>query len=246
MLLPRKGERKMSATVAPVDEILPAPRLLVLGIQHVLVMYAGAVAVPLILGGALGLAPEQRALLISADLFACGLATLVQSLGFPGVGIRLPVMMGVTFASVAPMLAMIGAVRGGEGAAFHPADALLTIYGSVIAAGVFGILVAPFVSRMLPAFPPLVTGTVILVIGVSLMRIGINWAGGGLPTLTKVVDGVPMQAPNPAYGAPLNLLVALFVLLVILAVLRWARGFVANIAVLLGTVAGAVLASLLG
>ena len=236
----------MSAAVAPVDEILPAPRLFVLGIQHVLVMYAGAVAVPLIVGGALGLAPEQRALLISADLFACGLATLVQSLGLPGVGIRLPVMMGLTFASVAPMLAMIGATRAAVGAAFQPADALLTIYGSVIAAGVFGILVAPFVSRMLPAFPPLVTGTVILVIGVSLMRIGINWAGGGLPTITKVVDGVRMQAPNPAYGAPLSLLVSLFVLLVILAVVRWAHGFLANISVLLGTVAGAVLASLLG
>ena len=236
----------MSATTAPVDEVLPAPRLFVLGIQHVLVMYAGAVAVPLIVGGALGLAPEQRALLISADLFACGLATLVQSLGFPGIGIRLPVMMGVTFASVAPMLAMIGATRAGAGAGFQPADALLTIYGSVIAAGVFGIVVAPFVSRMLPAFPPLVTGTVILVIGVSLMRIGINWAGGGLPTLTKVVDGVRMQAPNPGYGAPENLLVALFVLLVILAIIRWAHGFAANIAVLLGTIAGAVLAALLG
>ena len=236
----------MSAAVAPVDEILPAPRLFVLGIQHVLVMYAGAVAVPLIVGGALGLAPEQRALLISADLFACGLATLVQSLGFPGVGIRLPVMMGVTFASVAPMLAMIGAAKAAMGAGFQPADALLAIYGSVIAAGVFGILVAPFVSRMLPAFPPPVTGTVILVIGVSLMRIGINWAGGGLPTLTKVVDGVRMQGPNPAYGAPGNLLIALFVLLVILGIVRWGRGFVANIAVLLGTIAGAVVAALLG
>jgi xanthine permease len=236
----------MSAAVSPVDEMLPLPRLAVLGIQHVLVMYAGAVAVPLIVGGALGLAPGQRALLISADLFACGLATLVQSLGFPGVGIRLPVMMGVTFASVAPMLAMIGAARTAVGAAFQPADALLTIYGSVIAAGVFGILVAPFVSRMLPAFPPLVTGTVILVIGVSLMRIGVNWAGGGLPMLTRIVDGTPVQAPNPAYGAPLNLLVALFVLLVILGIIRWARGFAANIAVLLGTIAGAILAALLG
>ena len=236
----------MSATVSPVDEVLPAPRLFVLGLQHVLVMYAGAVAVPLIIGGALGLAPPQRALLISADLFACGLATLVQSLGLPGAGIRLPVMMGVTFASVAPMLAMIGAAKAEVGAGFQPADALLTIYGAVIAGGLFGIAVAPFVSRMLPAFPPLVTGTVILVIGVSLMRIGINWAGGGLPMLTKVVDGVRMQVLNPAYGAAENLLVALFVLLVILAIVRWARGFVANIAVLLGTIAGAVVAALLG
>lgn len=95
--------------VHPVDQILPTPRLLALGLQHMLVMYAGAVAVPLIIGRALKLPPEDVAFLISADLFACGLATLVQCIGFPGVGIRLPVMMGVTFASVGPMLSMAAA-----------------------------------------------------------------------------------------------------------------------------------------
>jgi xanthine permease len=236
----------MSASVAPVDEVLPAPRLAVLGVQHVLVMYAGAVAVPLILAGALGLPPPQRALLISADLFGCGLATVVQSFGFPGVGIRLPVMMGVTFASVSPMLAMVAAARAAAGSGFQPADALLTIYGAVIAAGIFGLLIAPFVSRMLPAFPPLVTGSVITVIGISLMEVGVNWAGGGQPMLTKLVDGAMAQVANPAYGVPENLAVALFVLLVILAIVKWSRGFLANIAVLLGTIAGAVLAALLG
>ena len=82
----------MSSEVHPVDEVLPVPRLLALGLQHVLVMYAGAVAVPLIIGRALKLPPEDVAFLISADLFACGIATLVQCLGFPGVGIRLPVI----------------------------------------------------------------------------------------------------------------------------------------------------------
>jgi Permease family len=84
-------------TVHPVDEKLPAPRLAALGLQHVLVMYAGAIAVPLIVGRALKLTPEQVALLISADLFACGIVTLIQSLGFTRwFGIKLPVMMGVT------------------------------------------------------------------------------------------------------------------------------------------------------
>src|ERR1700709_1877711 len=99
----------MSSSVHPVDELIPYPRLLALGLQHVLVMYAGAVAVPLIIGRALKLSPEDVAFLISADLFACGLATLVQCIGFPGVGIRLPVMMGVTFASVGPMMSMAAA-----------------------------------------------------------------------------------------------------------------------------------------
>src|SRR6266567_5422495 len=222
--------------VHPVDQILPTPRLLALGLQHVLVMYAGAVAVPLIIGRALKLSPEDVAFLISADLFACGLATLVQCIGFRGVGMRLPVMMGVTFASVGPMLSMATA----------PEIGLLGIYGSVIAAGIFGILAAPFISRLLPLFPPVVTGTIILVIGISLMRVGINWAGGGLPTLTKMIDGVPGAFPNPNYGQLQGLGIALFVLLVILALIKWGTGFVANVAVLLGIIAGAVVAGVFG
>ncbi|WP_407520905.1 nucleobase:cation symporter-2 family protein [Methylobacterium oryzisoli] len=222
--------------IHPVDERLPLAKLLPLGLQHVLVMYAGAVAVPLIIGRALGLKPDEVAFLISADLFACGLATLVQCVGGPGVGIRLPVMMGVTFAAVGPMLSMAAA----------PEVGLLGIYGSVIAAGAFGLVVAPFVSRLLPLFPPVVTGTIILVIGISLMRVGINWAGGGLPTVTRVVDGVPGSFPNPHYGQLAGLGIALFVLLVILALIKRGRGFVANVAVLLGIVAGSVLAALLG
>jgi len=226
----------MGRSVHPVDEILPAPKLVALGLQHVLVMYAGAVAVPLIIGRALKMSPEEVAFLISADLFACGLATLVQSVGFPGVGIRLPVMMGVTFASVGPMLAMAAA----------PAVGLLGIYGSVIGAGIFAFLAAPFISRFLPLFPPVVTGTIILVIGISLMRVGINWAGGGLPTLTKMVDGVPGAFPNPDYGQLEGLGIALFVLIIILGLIRWGTGFLANVSVLLGIVAGAALAAGLG
>jgi NCS2 family nucleobase:cation symporter-2 len=226
----------MSNRVHPVDERLPVAKLVPLAIQHVLVMYAGAVAVPLIIGRAVGLPPEQVAFLISADLFACGLATIVQSLGFPGVGIRLPVMMGVTFASVGPMLSM----------AASPEIGLLGIYGAVIGAGIFGVLVAPFISRLLPMFPPVVTGTIILVIGVSLMRVGINWAGGGLQTFTKMVDGAPAMVPNPAFGQLTGLGIALFVLIVILSLIKWGQGFIANVAVLLGIIAGAILAAGLG
>lgn len=226
----------MTVSVHPVDEVLPTPRLLALGLQHVLVMYAGAVAVPLIIGRALKLSPQEVAFLISADLFACGLATLVQCIGFPGVGIRLPVMMGVTFASVGPMLSMAAA----------PDIGLLGIYGSVIAAGIFGIVVAPFISRLLPLFPPVVTGTIIMVIGISLMRVGINWAGGGIPTFTKMIDGVPHTFPNPGYGQLQGLGIALFVLVVILALIKWGTGFLANVSVLLGIIAGAILASVLG
>jgi xanthine permease len=235
-LVPEQGAIAMPTPVHPVDEHLPVTKLIPLAVQHVLVMYAGAVAVPLIIGRAVNLPPEQVAFLISADLFACGLATIVQSLGFPGVGIRLPVMMGVTFASVGPMLSM----------AASPEIGLLGIYGAVIGAGIFGVLAAPFISRLLPLFPPVVTGTIILVIGVSLMRVGINWAGGGLQTFTKVVDGVPAAVPNPAFGQLVGLGIALFVLVVILCLIKWGQGFIANVAVLLGIIAGAVVAAALG
>lgn len=221
----------MSHTVHPVDEVLPGGKLAALGLQHVLVMYAGAVAVPLIIGRALDLGPAEIAFLINADLFACGVVTLIQALGFPGVGIRLPVMMGVTFASVGPMLAMIAA---GKAAGVPKEQTLNVIYGSVIAAGIFGVLIAPFISRMIRFFPPIVTGTIILIIGVSLMRIGVNWAAGA------AVDTLP------SYGDPVHLGVAAFVLLVILALTKYAKGFIANVAVLMGIIAGSVVAILIG
>ena len=213
-----------------VDEVLPPQTLAVLGLQHVLVMYAGAVAVPLIIGNALGLAADQIGMLISADLFACGIATIIQSLGAPFVGVRLPVMMGVTFASVAPMMAMIAA---GKAAGTAPETTLQLIYGSVIGAGIFGLLAAPLVSRLARLFPPVVTGSVILVIGITLMKIGIDWAAGGQPS-------------SPDYGSPQNLGIAAFVLAVILLLTRFARGFLNHISVLLGLVVGAVLCLAVG
>ena len=165
--------------VHPVDEILPAPRLFALGLQHVLVMYAGAVAVPLILGAALKLPKDQIALLINADLLCCGIVTLIQALGIGPFGIRLPVMMGVTFAAVSPMLAM----------AANPDLGITAIFGAVMVAGLFGIFLAPVISRLLPLFPPVVTGTIIAVIGVTLMRVGINWAAGGVPMIKDLATG---------------------------------------------------------
>jgi NCS2 family nucleobase:cation symporter-2 len=236
----------MSDIVNSVDEVLPAPRLAALGLQHVLVMYAGAVAVPLILAGAAGLPPAQRAYLISADILACGLATLVQSFGFPGVGIRLPVMMGVTFASVAPMMALIGAAKEAGGANFAPSAALTVIYGSVIAAGVFALLVAPLMSRLVVLFPPVVTGSIIMVIGISLMKIGIGWAEGPFK-VPNIVDGhFKGMIDNPNRDAIGGFALSLLVLLVILVVTKFGRGFIANISVLLGIIVGTIVAALFG
>ena len=215
-----------------VDQQLPIFKLGALGLQHVLVMYAGTVAVPLIVGGALGLSKADIAFLINADLLAAGIATLIQAIGLRGFGIRMPVMMGVTFASVGPMIAIGSDATMG----------LTAIFGATIVAGLFGMLIAPLMGRILGVFPPLVTGTVIALIGVSLMRVAINWAAGGQPTIKQVVDGVTTTVPNPSYGDPTSLTIAAIVLGVVLLITRFGKGLIANIAVLLGIVVGALIA----
>ncbi len=257
------------SNVHPVDEVLPLPRLGALGLQHVLVMYAGAVAVPLIVGRALKLTPDQVALLISADLFCCGVVTLIQAFGATQwFGIRLPVMMGVTFASVAPMVAIANANPGLAGAQL--------IFGSIIGAGAISILIAPIVSRMLRFFPPVVTGTIIAVIGISLMRIGINWIfgnpfgptapsvvnpehakwladaaaaatspGSAFPAIPKGVALVP-SVPNPKYAELTGVGIAALVLVSILLITKFAKGFISNISVLLGIIIGGVVATAFG
>ena len=215
-----------------VNERLPAPKLAALGLQHVLVMYAGAVAVPLIIGGALKLPKDQVAWLISADLFCCGVVTLIQCLGIWNIGIRLPVMMGVSFTAIPPIIAT-GAT---------PGLGMPAVFGAVIASGLFTLVVAPYLSRLIRWFPPVVTGTVVLLVGISLMKVGINWAAGGPPTLSS--PGGPI--PNPAYGAPINLAIAGSVLVSILLISALCKGFVANVAVLLGLGIGFVIAFSLG
>ncbi|MDX3893337.1 nucleobase:cation symporter-2 family protein [Pusillimonas sp.] len=206
--------------VAPVDEVLPANRLFFFGLQHVLVMYAGAIAVPILIGGAAGLSTEEIGLLISADLFVCGIASFIQSVGIWKFGIRLPLMMGCTFAAVPPMMAMVSS----------PDIGLRGMFGAIIAAGVITMLLAPLVGRMTKLFPPVVTGTVITVTGLNLIPVGVGWVAG--------------RGPNA--GDPVNLGITFLVLFAIIAINKYARGFLRNIAVLLGIVIGFIVTALLG
>src|SRR5438445_8455974 len=173
-VLPGFKARVRTGTPHPVDQVLPPARLAVYGFQHVLAFYAGAVIVPLLLAGAIGLSNEELIQLISADLFTCGIASIIQSVGFWKVGVRLPLIQGVTFTAVAPMIAIGNSVGGG-------ATGLREIYGAVIIAGIFTFLIAPYYSRLLHLFPPVVTGTVITIIGVTLVPVAIQDAGGGNP-----------------------------------------------------------------
>jgi NCS2 family nucleobase:cation symporter-2 len=221
--MPQEGVEQTEAGrgLHPVDEVLPAGRLAVLGFQHVLAMYAGAVAVPLILANAIGLSEGQLVYLINADLFTCGVATLIQTVGFWKIGFRLPIIQGVTFAAVTPMI-LIGQAGG-----------LTAIYGSVIVAGIVTFLLSPYFSRLLRFFPPVVTGSIITVIGISLLPVAVNWAGGGDPSAKD-------------FGSPANIALAFAVLLIILLIYRFFAGFISRIAVLLGLILGTIIATVFG
>ncbi|MFJ4716458.1 nucleobase:cation symporter-2 family protein [Streptomyces sp. NPDC088785] len=201
----------------PVDQVPPVRQLAAFGMQHVLAMYAGAVAVPLIVGGAMKLPPADLAYLITADLLVCGIATLIQCVGVWRFGIRLPIVQGCTFAAVSPMV-LIGTTGGG----------LPAIYGAVIVAGLAMMLLAPVFGRLLRFFPPVVTGTVILVIGLSLLPTAGTWAAGG--------------AGAKDFGEPKNLALAAFVLLLVLGVQRFAPPALSRVAVLVGIVVGTAVA----
>ncbi|AOZ72637.1 uracil-xanthine permease [Boudabousia tangfeifanii] len=211
-------------SVHPVDQVPPAGQLAILSIQHVLAFYAGAVIVPLVISQALNLDAQTTIHLINADLFTCGIATIIQSVGFWKVGVRLPLIQGVTFTAVSPIIA-IGLANGGGNAG------LPQIYGSIIVAGLFTLLAAPYFAKLIRFFPPVVTGTVLTIMGVTLISVSAGDIAGQNPT--EVPTG-----QNIAY--------AMGTLFLIILVQRIFRGFMSTISVLIGLVAGTGVALALG
>ncbi|MFB7308177.1 nucleobase:cation symporter-2 family protein [Streptomyces sp. NPDC056192] len=206
----------------PVDQVLPPGRLGILGLQHVLVMYTGCVTVPLVFGSAAKLDRSTIGLLINADLLVAGLITLIQALGIGKLlGVRLPVVAGATFTAVTPMILIAGEYG------------MQAVYGSMIAAGVFGLLVAVPFARAVRFFPPLVSGSVITVIGLSLIGVAAGLIAGLDPTAKD-------------YAAPSHLALAGGIILFIVLVSRFTRGFLAQVGVLLGLVGGTLVAVPMG
>jgi uric acid transporter len=210
----------------PVDQMLPVGQLLLYGLQHVMSMYAGVIAVPLIVGSALGLPFPDLAYLLTAALLVSGLATLLQTLGFWKIGAKLPLVQGASFAAVASMLA-IGKDAGGG------VRGLQFIFGAILVAGVIGFLLSGVFNRLLHFFPPVVTGSVITVIGISLLPVAIRWAGGGVVTA-------------PTFGSMGNIGLAALTLAIILLIYRFLPGFMSRIAILAGLVIGTLVATALG
>ena len=213
-----------SKKISPVDEKLPISKLIPLGFQHVFAMYAGALAVPIIIGNAVGLSPEDLAFLIAADLFTCGLATLVQALGIGKyAGIKLPVVLGCSFVAVGPMVAI------GQ----KPGSGLTTVFGAVIAAGIFLWLIARLFGKLIKFFPPLVTGIVITTVGISLLPVAIENAAGG-------------ASAGAEFGSLTNLLLAGITLVVVLIMNRFFTGFLQSISILVALIVGTIIATFMG
>lgn len=191
-----------------------------LGFQHVMAMYAGAILVPLLVGRALNLTPEQLAYLVAIDLLTCGIATLLQACKNKYFGIGLPVVLGASFVALTPMIA-IGSQYG-----------IPAIYGAIIVAGLFILLFARYLGKLVKFFPPVVTGTVVVIIGLSLIPSGIRNMAGGVG--------------SEDFGSLDNLMLSFGVIAFILILNRVFKGYVRSVAVLLGIIVGTTAAAMMG
>lgn len=205
----------------PVDAVPPLGRLIPLGVQHVLVMYASTIAVPLIVAAGLGLPARDVVALVAADLLLCGVGTLLQSAGVWRVGARLPLVIGAAYNGVVPMV-LIGAEYG-----------IPVMYGSIVLAGVFMVAFAPLFGRLLRFFPPVVVGTTITLIGITLVPAGARMVFGGKPG-------------DPAFGAPSGIALGGLTLLVVVLLYRFLPPLLGQLAILAGMVLVTAVALLAG
>ncbi|HES4983964.1 TPA: purine permease [Streptococcus pyogenes] len=189
----------------------------VLGLQHVLSMYAGSILVPIMIAGALGYSARELTYLISTDIFMCGVATFLQLKLTKHTGVGLPVVLGCAFQSVAP-LSIIGAQQG-SGAMF----------GALIASGIYVILVAGIFSKIARFFPPIVTGSVITVIGLSLVGVAMGNMGDNVKEPTAQ-----------------SMMLSLLTIVIILLVQKFTKGFVKSISILIGLVVGTLVSAMMG
>lgn len=204
-----------------INEKIPVSKLTILGFQHVLVMYSAAVIVPIILANALQLSNLDLAFLISADLFTCGIATFLQSFGIGRfIGIKLPVVLGCAVITLGPMIS-IGKTGG-----------MTVLYGAILLSSVLVFACSFFINKIIKFFPPIVIGSLVTIIGFSLVPLALQDMAGGIG--------------SENFGDPINYLVAIFVLIIILLINRFCKGFAKSIAILVGLILGTIFASFFG
>jgi len=217
----RKKKTKASGAT---NKKLPLGQSIPLGIQHVLAMFAGNITVPIIIAGIFGQTPEEKIFLIQMALFVAGVATIIQTVGYGKIGSRLPIIQGTSFAFI-PVMAPFAKV--GLGAVFTAA----------FIGGIFQMWIGKILKPIRHLFPPLVTGIVVLMIGVSLLKVGFMYAGGG---------GWLLNNKPEVFGNSNHLIISFTVLIVALWANLKGKGMVSSASILIGMVAGYIVAMMMG
>ena len=221
----KKSSRRLSRrSSSGSDKKLPLNQSIPLGIQHVLAMFAGNITVPIIIAGIFGQTPEQKIFLIQMALFVAGVATVIQTVGYGKIGSRLPIIQGTSFAFI-PVMAPFA--KAGLGAVFTAA----------FIGGIFQMWIGRILKPIRHLFPPLVTGIVVLMIGVSLLKVGFMYAGGG---------GWLLNNKPEVFGNSNHLIISFTVLIVAIWANQKGKGMVSSASILIGMVAGYIVAMMMG
>lgn len=203
-----------------VDDDLDLPKKVLFGLQHIFAAFGGIIVVPLVIATSLGFDSKTTTALISASILASGLATVIQAKGVGKVGARVACIMGTDFTFVSPAIS-VGSVLGLPG-----------IIGATILGSLFEVILSFFIKPLMKFFPPLVTGTVVALIGLTLLPVSIDWAAGG--------------AGSPNYASLENLAVAMFVLVITLLLNNYGKGIISSASILIGIVVGYIVCIPLG
>ncbi|KNF07037.1 putative purine permease, partial [Gottschalkia purinilytica] len=205
-----------------IDEKPSLPVSVLLAIQHIVTAFGGIVAVPLVIGQALGLPVPEVAFLVSATIFVSGITTFIQAKGVGPVGAKVPCIMGTDFTFVAPSLAVaLPAAAGGMGLG------LPGLFGATIMGSFSEMILSRFLKPLMKFFPPIVTGTVVTLIGTTLLPVSMDWAAGGVGAKD--------------YGSLRNVIISIVVLLIIIFLNRYGKGIVGSASVLIGIVIGYII-----
>ncbi|AFS79884.1 xanthine permease PbuX [Gottschalkia acidurici 9a] len=211
------SQANSSELICKLDEKPPLGMSILLAFQHIVTAFGGIVAVPLVVSSALGLPVEGVAFMVSATIFVSGITTFIQAKKIGPIGSGLPCIMGTDFTFVAPSL-VVG-VNMGLG--------LPGIFGATILGSFSEMILSRFIKPLMRFFPPIVTGTVVTLIGTTLLPVAMDWAAGG-----------SHLAGTPEYGSLRNVLISVTVLLIIVFLNRYGKGIVGSASVLIGIVIG--------
>lgn len=203
-----------------VDDDLDLPKKVLFGLQHIFAAFGGIIVVPLVIATSLGFDSKVTTALISASILGSGLATIIQAKGIFKVGARVACIMGTDFTFVSPAIS-VGSVLGLPG-----------IIGATILGSLFEVILSFFIKPLMKFFPPLVTGTVVALIGLTLLPVSIDWASGG--------------AGSANYASLENLAVAMFVLIITLLLNNYGKGIISSASILIGIVVGYIVCIPLG